>query len=63
MNPTFLYPADEDLKDQSDKPDLTIDGAPLSEGGEFLDDALRMKDLPLMFSEDKIDTWRNHNLL
>lgn len=63
MNPTFLYPTDEDLKDQSYKLDLIIDKTPLSEGGEFLDDALRMKDLPLMFSEDKIDTWRNHNLL
>lgn len=63
MNPSFLYSADEDLKDQSGNPDLINDGAPLSEGGEFLDDALRMKDLPLMFSEDKIDTWRNRNLL
>ena len=62
MNSSFLYLADEDLKDQSDKHALTFDDTPLSEGSEFLDDAIRMKELPLMFSEEKIDAGRNQNL-
>jgi hypothetical protein len=56
MNFSILYPADEDLKDQSDKHTLAINEPSLNEGSEFLDDNIRMKDLPLMFSEEKIDT-------
>lgn len=65
MNPPFLYTADENLKDQSDKHALAITGLPynMNEGGEFLDDAIRMKDLPLIFSEEKIDAGRSWNLL
>ncbi len=61
MNPSFLYPVGEDLKDQSDKYAVAIDepSPSLTEGSEFLDDALRMKDLPFMFSEEKIDAGRS----
>lgn len=63
MNSSILYPADEDLKDQSDKHALVINEPPLNEGSEFLDDNIRMKDLPLMFSEEKIDTGGSRILL
>ena len=63
MNPSFLYIADEDLKDQSDKQALDTNEPPLNEGSEFLDDNIRMKDLPLMFSEEKIDAWGRWGLL
>ena len=58
MNPFFVNHADENLKDQSHKHLLTINEPPnsMDEGSEFLDDAIRMKDLPLMFSDEKIDT-------
>jgi hypothetical protein len=65
MNPFFLYPDSENLRDQSDER-TQADSEPvhsINEGSEFLNDAIRMKDLPLMFSEDKIDTWRRRNLL
>jgi hypothetical protein len=64
MNPFFINHADEDLKDQSDKHLLAINEPPYSmdEGSEFLDDAIRMKDLPLMFSDEKIDTGGSRNL-
>ena len=57
MNPFFLYPDGENLEDQSDG-HTWVDNQPLhsiSEGGEFLDDAIRMKEMPLMFSEEKIN--------
>lgn len=65
MKPFFVYPDDEDLQDQSDKNALVINEPPhnMNEGSEFLDDAIRMKDLPLMFSDEKIDTWRTRILL
>jgi len=65
MNPSFLYSADEDLKDRSDG-HTPVDSEPvysINEGSEFLDDAIRMKDMPLMFSEEKIDAGRRWSLL
>ncbi len=64
MNPFFVNHADEDLKDQSDKDLFAINKPPYSmdEGSEFLYDAIRMKDLPLMFSDEKIDSGRIRNL-
>ncbi|HZX57285.1 MAG TPA: hypothetical protein VFE54_01110 [Mucilaginibacter sp.] len=64
MNPFFVYRADENLKDQSDKHPLAINEPlySMDEGSEFLDDAIRMKDMPLMFSEEKIDTGGARNL-
>jgi hypothetical protein len=65
MNFSFLYPSGENLKDKSDKDGLAINKNPLSmnEGSEFLDDSIRMKDMPLMFSEEAIDTGRSRYLL
>ena len=65
MNSSFLYPAGDDPKDQSDQHTLAINEPllNLNEGSEFLDDNIRMKDLPLMFSEKKIDARRSRNLL
>ena len=57
MNTSFLYPDGENLEDQSDE-HTWADSEPehsISEGSEFLDDAIRMKDMPLIFSEEKID--------
>ncbi|MDO3628797.1 hypothetical protein [Mucilaginibacter sp. BT774] len=59
MNSSFLYPDDENLNDQPDKHNLAVEEPPLNEGSEFLDDSLRMKDLPFMFSEEKIDAGRS----
>jgi len=58
MNPSFLYPVGENLKGQSDTHTLADSESAYSmnEGSEFLDDAIRMKEMPLMFSEEKIDT-------
>jgi hypothetical protein len=56
MNSFFLYPAGENLKDQSDKY-MPADSEPvysINEGGEFLDDAIRMKEMPLMYSEKNL---------
>ena len=65
MNLFFFYSAGENLKDKSDKHALSINELPhdMNEGSEFLDDAIRMKDLPLIFSEEKIDAGRTWNLL
>lgn len=58
MNLFILYNAGENLKYQTDKQALAInefsDG--INEGSEFLDDAIRMKDLPLILGEEKTDT-------
>lgn len=58
MNTFFLYPDGKNLEGQPDgytransEPVQSI-----SEGSEFLDDAIRMKDMPLLFSEEKIDS-------
>ena len=64
MNPFFAYHADKDLNDQPDKHPLATNEPQYSmdEGSEFLDDAIRMKDLPLMFSDEKIDAGGKRNL-
>jgi len=57
MNTFFLYPDGENLEDQPEG-HARADSEPvhsISEGSEFLDDAIRMKEMPLMFSEEKID--------
>jgi len=65
MKPFFLYSADENMNDQSAKNASTINRLPsnMNQGSEFLDDAIRMKELPLIFSEEKIDAGRTWNLL
>jgi hypothetical protein len=64
MNPFLLYPDGENLKDQSDG-HIRVDTEPvnsMNEGSEFLDDAIRMKDMPLIFSEEKMDIGGARNL-
>ena len=64
MNPSFLYSDAERLEDQPDM-HTRADSEPIhsiSEGSEFLDDAIRMKEMPLMFSEEKIDSGRTRYL-
>jgi len=65
MNSLFLYPAGENLKDQPDKHAIAINEPPYSmnEGGEFLDDAIRMKDMPLFYSEKSVAARSTWNLL
>lgn len=65
MNPPVFAPAGEDLEDQPDKHALAINGPPLNtnEGSEFLDDSIRMKDMPLAFSLEKNDTGQTRNLI
>lgn len=64
MNLFFLYPHGKNLKDQSDKYAIAIN-EPLhnmNEGGEFLDDAIRMKDMPLIYSEKRVAAGNPINL-
>ena len=65
MNPFFSYPAGENLEDQPGNPNLTNNERPhsMNEGGEFLDDAIRMIDLPLIFNKQTIDAGHTWNLL
>lgn len=58
MNSFLLNPFDEDLNDQSDGHTQADSEAvhSMNEGSEYLDDAIRMIDLPLMFSDEKIDS-------
>lgn len=65
MNPFFSNTAGENLKDEPGNPDVTINEFPHSanEGGEFLDDAIRMIDLPLIFNKQTIDAGLNWDLL
>ena len=54
MNLFFLHPANNNLKEQSDEHKLVHNESPTyaDEGGEYLDDALRMEDLPLSYTEE-----------
>lgn len=65
MNPFFLYLVGENLKDRSDEHTIAINEPPYSmnEGGEFLDDAIRMKDMPLFYSEKSVAARSTWNLL
>jgi hypothetical protein len=66
MNFSFLHPQKKKLKDQSVE-QLLVSMHPLlhdlSEGGEFLDDALRMEDLPRAHIEESIAAGSPENLL
>jgi hypothetical protein len=64
MNPFFLYLVGENLKDQSDEHTIAINEPPYSmnEGGEFLDDAIRMKDMPLSYSDERVAAGNPINL-
>jgi hypothetical protein len=66
MNLFSLHHATKDPKDQLDEDlitsnhELTHD---MSEGSEFLDDAIRMRDQPLMYTEESIAAGSPPNLL
>jgi hypothetical protein len=65
MNSLFLYHNGENLNDRSDT-HIQADSQPvhsMSEGSEFLDDIIRMKEMPLIFSEEKIDAGYTRNQL
>ena len=53
----FLHPATKDLEDQINEPMLRPSHEQLyntSDGGEFLDDAIRIEDLSIIQSEENI---------
>ncbi|HEY5750267.1 MAG TPA: hypothetical protein VIU12_29580 [Chryseolinea sp.] len=54
MNLFFLHPATKDLNELSDKHTLVYHESPqnMDEGSEFLDDAIRMEDLPSGYTEE-----------
>ncbi len=62
----FLHAATKDQKDQSEEHALVPIHEPphnTNEGSEFLDDALRMKDQPLMYTEECVAAGSPKNLL
>ena len=63
MNLFFLHPTNNDLKEPSDAHTLIHHEHPLylDEGSEFLDDALRMEDLPLSTTEESVSTESHQN--
>ena len=65
MNLFFLHPTTKDLKEQSDKHTLVHSEPPhdMDEGSEFLDDAIRMEDLPLSYNEENVASESSQNLL
>jgi hypothetical protein len=65
MNLFFLHPTTKNLKEQPDKHTL-VHSEPTrntDEGSEFLDDAIRMEDLPLFYSEESVAAESPQNLL
>ena len=66
MNILFLHHETKDPKDQPDEYLLVSNHEPThdtSEGSEFLDDAIRMRDQPLMYTEQSIAPGSPPNLL
>ena len=63
MNLFFLHPATKDQKEPSDKHTL-VHHEPLDhldEGSEFLDDGIRMEDLPLSYTEEAVAAESSQN--
>jgi len=66
MHPFFFHPDTKDVKDPSDEPMLVrLHGTTYntSEGGEFLDDAIRMEDLQMIHCEECVAAGSPQNLL
>ena len=72
MNHLFFHSPVKDLRDKTDPGDKTIKHTPVllqepmdytSEGSEFLDDAIRMKDQPLMNTEESVTAGGPEDLL
>lgn len=66
MHIPILYHPVKTSKDESDEhPLIPVHEPPhnTNEGSEFLDDALRMKDQPLMYTEESVAAGGRENLL
>lgn len=66
MNLFFLHPTNRNLKEQSGKHTLVVHNEPshdMDEGSEFLDDAIRMEDMPLFYTEESVVAESPQNLL
>jgi hypothetical protein len=66
MNPFFLHPDTKDLKDQLNEPMLLPfheQQYSTSNGGEFLDDAIRMEDLSIIHTGESITNESLYKLL
>ncbi len=63
MNLFFLHPTNHDLKEPSDTHTLIHHEHPLymDEGSEFLDDALRMEDLPFSSADENVSPESGQN--
>ena len=62
----FLHPAGSSLRVPSDEHQLVpLHESPLNtnEGSEFMNDALRMEDLPVVYTEESIAAGSPENLL
>ena len=65
MNLFFLHPDTKNLKDTSEEHPM-VHHEPAhyaNEGSEFLDDAIRMYDQPLMYTEESVAAGCPENLL
>lgn len=67
MDPRFIYhPATARPHDEPDKQTQVLPHEPqhnTNEGSEFMDDALRMKDQPYMYTEDSVAVGSPRGLL
>jgi hypothetical protein len=65
MNPFLLHPPAKQLKEPSDRHMVVRNEPPhnTNEGSEFLDDAIRIEDLPLVYTEESIAVSSPRNLL
>lgn len=65
MKLLFLHPHAKNLKNKSEEhPVVHIEPARYtSEGSEFLDDAIRMEDLPLIYTEESVAAGSPYYLL
>ena len=65
MNPFLLHPANRNLNEQSVKRPVVHNAPPhnTNEGSEFLDDAIRMEDLPLIYTEESVAAGSPYYLL
>ena len=65
MNPFFFYHAAKNGKDKPDEHPVVHNESlhNTNEGSEFLDDAIHMEELPLIYTEDGIAVGSSQNLL
>jgi len=65
MNLFFLHPASRLLRAQSEEHPI-VHNEPehnINEGSEFLDDAIRVEDVPLTYTEESVAAGSPRNLL